>query len=288
MNAELPGRAFKISPNEKHKTHLWYYIVGIIVCISYLLPFYVLINMSLRDITDVSSRLFLPDVIKLDNYKSALAGSDLWRGFRNSLVLALETVVIEISIGSIGAYGLARLKNRYSASFRTLNMMVMMIPGTALLVGTYSLMNNLGLSNSLIGLALLSAGGGLPGTVFFYTNFVAAIPAALDEAAEIDGASVLRTFVQIIFPQLKAITVTRIIMIFIGSWNDYLMPMYLLSSNEKQTIILVIKQAFSSSNGTGNLPLAAATCALGLLPIILLYLLMQKHIIQSQIDSSIK
>ena len=167
-------------------------------------------------------------------------------------------------------------------------MMVMMIPGTALLVGTYSLMNNLGLSNSLIGLALLSAGGGLPGTVFFYTNFVAAIPAALDEAAEIDGASVLRTFVQIIFPQLKAITVTRIIMIFIGSWNDYLMPMYLLSSNEKQTIILVIKQAFSSSNGTGNLPLAAATCALGLLPIILLYLLMQKHIIQSQIDSSIK
>lgn len=89
-------------------------------------------------------------------------------------------------------------------------------------------------------------------------------------------------------PQLKAVTVTRIIMSATGCWNNYLMPMYLLQDKSKFTIILVIKSAFNRTNGVGNLPKACATCALGLLPVILLYLFLQKYIIEGQIDSSVK
>ena len=153
----------------------------------------------------------------------------------------------------------------------------MMIPGVALLVGTYGLMVKFHMTNTLYGLALLSAAGGIPGTMFMYVNFVVSIPVALDEAAAIDGAGVLRTFAQIIMPQLKAVTVTRIIMSATGCWNNYLMPMYLLqdkskflrlslSSNPRSTVLTALE----------NLPKACATCALGLLPVIVLYLFLQK------------
>lgn len=109
-------------------------------------------------------------------------------------------------------YGLARSSGRLAESIRNINMGIMMIPSVALLVGTYGLMVKFHMTNTLYGLALLSAAGGIPGTMFMYVNFVVSIPTALDEAAAIDGAGVLRTFTQIIMPQLKAVTVTRIIM----------------------------------------------------------------------------
>lgn len=266
----------------------WMYLVALFSALLYLLPFYVLVNVSFREITDIGSKLVFPKVFTLENYKEVLSSPDIWSGFLNSIILATETIVVEILLGSIAGYGLARSNNRLSNSFRTLNMAIMMIPGTALLVGTYSLMVKLNLVNTLTGLALLSASGGLPGTIFFYTNFITSIPVALDEAAEIDGAGVVRTFFRIILPQLKPITVTRIIMSFVGSWNSYLMPMYLLTSKSKHTVILVIKVAFSSGNGTGNLPLACATCVIGILPVVILYLFLQKYIIQGQIDSAVK
>ena len=104
----------------------------------------------------------------------------------------------------------------------------MMIPTVALLVGTYSLMTRLGLVNNLAGLAFLLAAGGIPGCMFMYANFVTAIPVALDEAAMIDGANIFQTFFRIILPQLKAVTVTRLIIVATGCWNQYLMPLYLL------------------------------------------------------------
>lgn len=266
----------------------WCYVVAIVLVLFYLLPIYVLINLSFRTIQDIASRLALPATWNVNNYLEVLKSGDLWVGFRNSIVLVAETVTIEIIVAALGAYGLARSSGKIAEAIRTVNMGIMMIPGIALLVGTYSLMSNLHMTNTLWGLALLTAAGGIPGTMFMYVNFVVSIPTALDEAAAIDGAGVVKTFFRIIMPQLKAVTVTRIIMSATGCWNNYLMPMFLLQNKSKFTIILVIKSAFNSTNGVGNLPKACATCVLGLLPVILLYLFLQRYIIEGQIDSSVK
>lgn len=266
----------------------WCYVVSILLILMYMLPIYIMLNLSFRTIQDIGSKLALPAAWNFENYRQVFASGDLWLGFKNSIILALETVVLEIFLSALAAYGLARSSGRFAEAIRTVNMGIMMIPAVALLVGTYSLMVKLHLTNSLIGLALLSAAGGIPATMFMYVNFVVSIPRALDEAAAIDGAGVIRTFFQIIMPQLKAVTVTRIIMAATGSWNNYLMPMYLLQDKSKFTIILVIKSAFNRTNGVGNLPKACATCTLGLTPVILLYLFLQKYIIEGQIDSSVK
>ena len=281
---------YELEPRVKRKKHsnAWCYPVMVLCIIVYILPIYVLLNMSFRDITDLASKLFLPKVWNFDNYAQAFKAKDLWAGYKNSIILAAITTVLEIVISAMAAYGLARRGGKVAGAFREFNIMIMMIPGIALLVGTYGLMVNLGLVNSLTGLAFLSAAGGIPGCIFMYVNFVISIPSALDEAAAIDGASVMRTFLQIILPQLKAVTVTRIIMCATGSWNNYLMPMFLLQDKAKSTIILVIKQAFNAGNGVANIPLASATCALGLLPVIVVYLLLQRYIIEGQIDSAVK
>lgn len=270
------------------KSVWWYYIVAILLIVIYLLPIYVLVNLSFRSIQDIGSKLRFPEVINIGYYISVFKSSDLWLGFKNSIILVTETVVLEILVSALGAYGLVRSSSKIAEAIRVMNMGIMMIPAVALLVGTYSLMVKFHMSNTLWGLALLTAAGGIPGTMFMYANFVTSIPTALDEAAAIDGAGVLHTFFRIIMPQLKAVTVTRIIMSAIGCWNNYLMPMYLLQDKSKHTIILIIKAAFNTTNGVGNLPKACATCVLGLLPVIVLYLVLQRYIIEGQIDSSVK
>jgi raffinose/stachyose/melibiose transport system permease protein len=283
-----------LTKEPKHKKGIneekngWCYFVGILLSVFYLLPIYVLINMSFRTVTDFQDKLGLPAQWYVQNYIDVFTRGDLFIGLRNSLVLAVETVVLEIILSSLAAYGLARSKSKFVGALSTMNMLVMMIPGTALLVGTYGLMMKLHLTNSLIGLALLSAAGGIPATMFMYMNFIVSIPSALDEAAAIDGAGVIKTFFVIILPQLKAVTVTRIIMSFTGSWNNYLMPMYLLNNKSKFTVVLVIKEAFNKTNGVGNTPRACATAALGILPVIIIYLLLQKYIVEGQIDSAVK
>lgn len=280
----------KIKPQKELsvQTRWWFYLIALALVIIYLLPIYILGNLSFRTIQDIGSKLQFPQILNLGNYISVFKNKDLWMGFLNSTILMAETVVVEIIVSALAAYGLARSSNKLSGAIRTLNMGIMMIPGLALLVGTYSLMVQFKMANTLWGLALLSAAGGIPGTMFMYVNFVSSIPVALDEAAMIDGAGVLRTFFVIIMPQLKAVTVTRIIIAATGSWNNYLMPMYLLQDKSKHTIILVIKAAFNTGNGVGDLPKACATCVLGLLPIILLYLFLQRYIIEGQLDSSVK
>lgn len=272
----------------KTRKNWWCYLVAIGIILLYLLPIYILLNLSFRSIQDTASKLALPEVWTLDSYRKVFAGSDLWVGFKNSILMVMGTVAVEIPISALAAYGLSRSGNRIAEAIKTMNIGIMMIPGVALLVGTYSLMVSLHMTNTLAGIILLTAAGGIPGTMFMYVHFMASIPTALDEAAAIDGAGVLHTFFRIIMPQLKAVTVTRVIMSATACWNSYLMPMYLLQDKSKFTVILMIKSAFSRINGVGDLPKACAACVTGLLPVIVLYLVMQKQIIEGQIDSSIK
>ncbi len=264
------------------------FIPSFLACILYLLPLYILLNMSIRSIQDLGSKIIPPQVINIGNYIAVFQDGSIWTGFKNSIILTVLTVAIEIVASAIGAYGIARSQNRLTETVRQSSMAVMMIPGIALLVGTYSLMTSLGMVNSLVGLAFLLAAGGIPGCMFMYTNFITSIPVALDEAAIIDGAGLIKTFFYIIMPQLKAVTVTRIIMIATGCWNQYLMPLYLLQDKSKHTVILVIKSAFSTLNGVSNIPRACATFAIGILPIIFLFVFLQRFIIEGQIDSATK
>jgi raffinose/stachyose/melibiose transport system permease protein len=280
----------KIKENFKKnkKFRWWILIVSIIVCFIAAWPFYQLVTLSLRDVTDFESRLRFPKVLVWENYKTLLQGSEIWIGFKNSLIYSGLTVLIEITCASMAGYSLSRGSRNTTKAIRTIQMLIIMVPGIITLVGTYSLMIKFGLTNNLVALAFLTAAGGMPSCSFIYMNFINSIPVSLDEAARIDGAGVGSTFFRIILPQLGPITVTRAIMIGIGAWNNYLMPLYLLNDSRKKTIILIIRSAFSMTGGDRNLAMACATCTVGILPVIVVYMLLHRKIIESQIGASIK
>lgn len=270
----------------KKRSNLKYYIISAFLIIIYLLPLYVMLNQSFRHMTDLSPRLYFPAEFTLENYIATFQDKDLLNAFKNSITYVVEVCLVEIVFGGIGAYGLARAGGRLSKTLRTFNISIMMIPTFSLLVGTYSLMVNFGMINKIWALALQTAAIGMSSTMFFYTSFIVSIPKELDEAAMLDGAGVLGTFFRVIMPQLKALTITRLIMISVSAWNNYSMPTYLLTSVSKQTVIQVVRKSFYAFAGAvANVPLACAKCTIALLPIILLYLLLQKFIIEGQLDS---
>lgn len=265
---------------------VWYYLVSAFLVILYLLPIYVMLNQSFRSVTDLTPRLYLPAVWTIENYTETFASADLFRSFGNSVLYVTEVSLLEIVLGGLAAYGLARAGGKFSKFLRTFNITIMMIPTFSLLVGTYSLMVKLNMVNQIWALSLQTAAIGMAGTMFFYTSFLITIPKELDEAAGLDGAGILRTFFQIIMPQMKAITVTRFIMIAVGTWNNYAMPTYLLTSTSKSTVIMVVRKAFYVAAGAvKNVPLACAKCVIALLPVFLLYLFLQRYIIEGQLEA---
>lgn len=278
------GRNLHLPVNRKAKIGV--YIVSAILVVIYLFPVYVMLNQSFRELTDLTPRLYLPAKWTLENYIEAFTDSELLNGFKNSIIYVVEVCVVEITLGGIASYGLARAGGRISTALRTFNICIMMIPSLSLLVGTYSLMVKFNMINKIWALSLQTAAIGMASTMFFYTSFIISISKDLDEAAAIDGAGIFRTFFQIIMPQLKPITVTRLIMIGVGAWNNFAMPTYLLTDTDKATVIMTVRRAFYSAAGSvRDVPLACAMCVVALLPVIFVYVFLQRYIIEGQLDS---
>lgn len=268
------------------KKDWWKYLVSLFLLIVYLFPFYIIINVSLKSFNDTSSRIKFPDPIYWENFNKVISAGEIFTGIKNCLIITVLVLIVEIVLGCMAAYALARNQSRVNEVVRSLIMSVMMITPLTILVGVYSTMSNIHATSTYWGMVLVLSAFGLPLSIFLYTNFISSIPVALDEAAAIDGASNFQIFYKIILPQLKTVTVTVMILQGVGVWNEYTYAYYFLQKTEMRTITLVIKTFFSAvSNDYGA---AAATAVIGMLPLIVVYLCLQKYFIQGQVDSAIK
>lgn len=269
------------------KGYWWKYLVAALIILIYLIPLYVLILQSFKDISDGSSSLGLPEVFLIENYTDILKDGSIFRAFKNSAIITIFTVILEIILGCMAAYPLSRNESKLNGFVRNIFLGVMMIPPLTILVGVYTFLVGIKASNTYWGLILTLVAFGLPMAVYMFTNFISSIPKALDEASIIDGANILQTFFHIILPQLKPIIATVTILHGVSAWNEYAYSMYILQKPELLTVTLTIKKFFSSSAGN-NYGGAAAAAVLAILPITIIYLFLQDAFVQGQVDSAIK
>ena len=238
----------KYSPARK----IGIFLISLLLIVLYCFPLYLLVNVSLRDYQDLSSRLAFTKDPMFDHYVKIATDPLFWTALKNTVLLFLLEAVILIPIASLAGYGLSRSSGLVVRSIRTINVLIMMIPGTALLVGTYSLMVKLGLTNSIPGLALLSAGTGMTGTMFFYTTFTSMIPSDLDEAAAIDGAGSWKVFWNITLPQLKPTTSLCVVMVTTWAFQMFVQPYMMTKGGPNYSTMTLsyylYQQAFSSYN----------------------------------------
>ena len=148
-------------------------------------------------------------------------------------------------------------------------------------------MNVIHLSGSRLGLGVQYWGFGIPMATFIFYNFMKTIPRELDESAKIDGASTTRTFISVIFPLLKSVTVTVIVLDVMWIWNDFLLPYLVLDLNKYKTISIAI-QYMKGSYGRVDMGAVMAALILAVIPVVIFYLACQKHIIKGVAAGAVK
>lgn len=258
----------------------------LLILAVYISPFYILLTISFKPVSDLSSRWKFPSVPTLENFLTAIEEGGILNAQLHSLMIMAFTVFLIIVVGSLAAYPLARNRSRWNKVVKSFVLGVMMVPPLSILVPLYSLLVDIKGINHYWGVILVLLTFELPLAIFMYANFISSIPAALDEAASIDGCGPIRAFFHIILPQLKSVTASIVILTGVHCWNDYQFSLYILQSTKMRTVTLAISSFFSQT--TSNLHAASAAALLAILPVIVCFLFLQKYFIKGMVDSAVK
>lgn len=253
----------------------------IVVCLIVLFPLFFMLMTSFRTDKDVvyNGYKLIPDVFSLESYTGVLKATGdtpVLRWFCNSLIVATLSTVLTILVDSLAAYGYARMKFKGRDIIFTALMFTMMIPGVVNLIPQYSIVSGLGLKNNIWALILPGLSG--VGNIFLIRQFMYSVPRQLDEAAAIDGAGHIRIFFTIILPQLVPVLVTVGLFTFLGSWNDLLWPMIVMTETENRTLtagLSVLQGQYDRRYAS----LMAAT-VVSAIPVMVIYLFAQKYLLQ--------
>ncbi|MDD2959361.1 MAG: carbohydrate ABC transporter permease [Lachnospiraceae bacterium] len=268
------------------KKGYWKYVVSLLILAIYLMPIYVVVVTSLKPITNLEPRLTLPKEIYWENYVRLFRDTGILKAILNSMMITAGTLILVVVVGGMAAYPIARMKNRAGNIARVIVMGVMMVRGMAMVVGLYSVLSSMHALSTYWGMILVDAAFGLPVAIYMYSNFISSIPDVLDEAAAIDGAGVFGTFWKIIVPQLKPVTVSIVVMQGVSIWNEYGFATYILQKPDMYNVTLVVKQYFGEA--VKDLNGAAASAVIAIIPVVIVYLLLQKYFVMGAVDSAVK
>ncbi len=253
-----------------------------------LFPLYMALTIALKDPQQMAQSLFgLPTNWRFDNFANAIEVTNFFQAFRNSVLVTTGTVVLTLLTNSMVAYAIGRNMQR-SKFFKGLYfyfVSAMFIPFPIIMLPIVKLTASLHMTN-LIGLTILHTVYALAFNVFVYVGYIRSIPVALEEAATVDGASTWGTFWRIIFPLMAPINATVGILVCLSTYNDFLLPLIIISDQNMYTLPLV-QYIFQGQFNT-DYNLAFASYLLAMLPMIIIYLFAQKWIISGVTRGSVK
>lgn len=254
-------------------------LIGALV---FCLPLYLLITISMKEPDEVvADPLGLPRDPSLDAFGVAWreAGVDgLGSAMLSSFVITVGSVLCLIAIGSLGAYVLARRPGRLSTGLYVLFLLGFIVPVQLAIIPLYVVFNQLGLVGSLAGMVVLYTGMMMPLAVFLYTGFFRALPKEYEEAAQVDGAGQLRTYVKVIFPLLTPVTGTVAILAGMVIWNDFFIPLIFLAGSDHETLPVAVYSFVGEYSAQWSNIFAAVLVSTA--PVILFYLFAQRQLIR--------
>jgi raffinose/stachyose/melibiose transport system permease protein len=230
--------------------------------------------------------LSLPKSISGENYVRSFDKMHYLQSLVNTVILAGGSVSLIVLFSALAGWKLCRTKTKLSGFLLSLFVFSMLIPFSSIMIPLYKVVMAFNIKNSLIGLCFVYAGLGVSMAIFLYHGFVKSIPKELEEAAAIDGCSPLQTFFRIVFPMLKPVTATICITNVLWIWNDFLLPLIVISDNKKYTLLLSTNTLFGQYSSDWSAILSALVIAA--LPVIVFYALLQKQILKGITDGAMK
>lgn len=261
----------------------------IVISLIYLAPFAFVVINSMKPAREILlNPSALPLTLYFDNYLNVTEALNFGKAFMNSLIITSSSIVCLVVFGSMAAYRMVRYNSKLNRFLFLLFVSSMVIPFQSIMISMVKVFGNLGWINTYYGILFFAyLGFGVPFTVFFlFHGFIKTIPFSLEEAAVIDGCSPLGVFWRIVFPLLKPITVTVIILDSLWIWNDFLLPLLIIPAEEMRTIPLAINTLFSMYSKQWDLAMAGLIIAI--IPVVILFLSLQKYIINGIVSGAVK
>ena len=275
----------------KEKTNWPVTVMLIVGLITVAFPLYLTVVIAFKQPSEMTNSvagiLSLPKSWSLQNFAGAMRVTAFWHSLGNSILLTLVTVVLSIVLHSLIGYAIGRNKS-HSKFYNFAYLYIvsgMFVPFAILMMPLVKQTAQMGIANRF-GVIVLYVVFYMPMNVLLYTGYLKNIPVALEEAARVDGASTWRTYWKIIFPIMKPMHATVAVLTALGTWNDVMTPLVIMSGTDQNTLPLA-QLNFQTQFGT-NYNLAFASYLLALLPILLFYIICQKQILNGVVNGAVK
>lgn len=262
-------------------------VLGILLALLFLVPFYFVIVNSMKTFGELLiNSANLPQSFNLANYAKVWDIMKFPKVFSNSLIITVASNIGLVVISSMAAYRLVRHPSRFNNWLFLAFVAAMVIPFQSIMIPLVKVASEVGLMDSKLGLIICYFGFGVSLNVFLYHGFIKSIPKEIEESATVDGCTPYGVFWKIIFPLLKPMSVTIVLLNSLWIWNDFLLPLLVLNSPDLRTIPLATYSFFGQYTKQWDMALAALV--LGVIPIIVFFLAMQRFIIEGITAGSVK
>ena len=274
---------------EEKVTNFWKYALLVVGGILILVPLLVTVFSSFKTTKDIMNHFFsLPNPFTLSNYQRLIAdgiGGYFW----NSAVITILSLIVVAIFIPAAAYSIARNMSKRKAFNIMYSLLILgiFVPFQVIMIPITVMMSKLGLAN-MYGLVILYLTYAIPQTLFLYVGYIKiSVPDSLDEAAEIDGADKFTTYRQIIFPMLKPMHATTLIINALWFWNDFMLPLLVLNKNSKMWTLPLFQYNYQGQYFNDYGP-SFASYIVGIITITIVYLIFQKNIISGMSNGAVK
>jgi len=225
-----------------------------------------------------------PSAFTLDNYQALFGKTGMGRSFLNSAFLAVSSTCLSLCFNVTAGYAFAKLKFYGREQVFRILLGALVIPGQVAMIPLFLLLKELGLVNTYAGVLIPSLASVFG--IFLVRQYASSIPDELLEAARIDGAGEWRTFLSIVLPTLRPIVVTLALFTFLGSWNDFFWPLVVLTDDDLRTLPVAL--AALSREHVQDRELMMAGSVITVLPVLVLFLCLQRYYLQGIFSGSVK
>ncbi len=263
------------------------YLLLISIAIIVIVPLLWLVGSSLNPGMSLFGSTMFPENPTFMHYRTLFLETDYLLWYRNTLKIATANMILSVILTTMTAYVFSRFRFKGRKITLMAMLVLQMFPGFMAMTAIFVLLLHLGLLNTHMGLILVYAGGQIPFNTWLAKGYFDGIPRSLDEAAKIDGASSFTIFIKIILPLARPIITFIALTNFIGPWMDFIFPRLILRTAEQRTLALGLYDMATGQQAT-HFTLFAAGAILVAIPVTLLFLYLQKHIVEGLTKGAVK
>jgi multiple sugar transport system permease protein len=266
-------------------------LAAVFIAIAFVAPFLYAIVSSFKTNAqaNASPPVLFPSEISVENYAALTDfGIGIAGYVKNSVIVTTLTIFGTLVLSTLGGYGFSRFKFRGKSILFVMILATIMVPFQSILVPLFVILNNVGLTNSLIGLSLVYITFQLPFSVFIMRNSFDAIPTEIEEAALVDGCGALRALVRVMSPIAIPGMVTVVLFAFLAAWNEFLAALILLTQGENYTLPIMLLSAQSGYYGTVNWGLLQGGLVIAMVPALVLFLALQRYYLEGLASGAVK